>query len=189
MKNSIHAFSLILMVLLFLSGCVQESKTRKNDQEQPEQFVLYAGKDTLMPGEESMRMVPVADRFISVPANLEIGEKIRIISDSLSAYYFDGREIKILSLDSLEGTGLVLHLNLAEPSNYEGPGTAPEYRSWYDFFQGSYGGQNTSIILRESFLQPGFDGPWIDAILFYYQGQPIGQWDHLFLDGLVKATP
>lgn len=178
---------LIFASLLAFVSCV--SREQQADPAETETLVIYAGRDTLLPGEESMRMVPVADRFISVPANLEIGEKIRIISDSLSVYYFDGREIKILSLDSLEGTGLVLHLNLAEPSNYEGPGTAPEYRSWYDFFQGSHGGQNTSIVLRESFLQPDYDGPWIDAILFYYQGQPIGQWDHLFLDGLVKATP
>jgi hypothetical protein len=182
-KKLILLFFAFVIVIGSCQPRVQQEEVSEN-----ENLVIYTGKDTLMPGEESMRMVPVADRVISVPANLEIIEKIRILSDSLSVYYFDGREIKILSLDSLEGTGLVLHLNLVEPSNYEGPGTAPEYRSWYDFFQGSYGGQNTSIILRESFLQPGFDGPWIDAILFYYQGQPIGQWDHLFLDGLVKAT-
>lgn len=179
-------FLLFFAFVVVIGSC--QPRAQQEEGSETETLVIYAGKDTLMPGEESMRMVPVADRVISVSANLEIIEKIRMLSDSLSVYYFDGREIKILSLDSLEGTGLVLHLNLVEPSNYEGPGTAPEYRSWYDFFQGSYGGQNTSIILRESFLQPDFDGPWIDAILFYYQGQPIGQWDHLFLDGLVKAT-
>ena len=179
-------FLLFFAFVIVIGSC--KPRVQQEEGSETENLVIYSGRDTLLPGEESMRMVPVADRVISVPADLEIIEKIRILSDSLSVYYFDGREIKILSLDSLEGTGLVLHLNLVEPSNYEGPGTAPEYKSWYDFFQGSYGGQNTSIILRESFLQPDFDKPWIDAILFYYQGLPIGQWDHLFLDGLVKAT-
>ncbi|NLM92507.1 MAG: hypothetical protein GX168_06160, partial [Bacteroidales bacterium] len=58
---------------------------------------------------------------------------------------------------------------------------------WYDYFQGSMGGMNTSIVLRESFLQPDYDGVWIDAVAFYYQGDPIGAWDHLLLEGLLAS--
>lgn len=58
------------------------------------------------------------------------------------------------------------------------------YDSWYDYFQGSYGGQHTAITLRETLLQPGYQGKWIDGIVFYYQGEPIEIWDHFNFSGI-----
>ena len=63
------------------------------------------------------------------------------------------------------------------------------FETWrYLYFQGSTGGQFTSYSLRMTFLQPGYSGEWIDAVRFYYEGQPIreGDWTHLSLSGVIN---
>lgn len=179
---------LILLALpfsLFFGSC----GPRETQTEEPENdtLVIYVGRDTLLPGEESIQMIPVPDRLIAVSSDLELSEKIRLLADSISACCFNNLTIELLSIDTLPESGVLLKVNLAESPKYEGPGTRDPYQSWYDYFQGSTGGMNTTLVLRESLLQPDYKGPWIDAVEFFYQGKPIGEWDHLFLGGLVVS--
>ncbi len=179
---------LILLALplsLFFGSC--GSREAQTEPAENDTLVIYVGRDTLLPGEESFRMVPVSDRLIAVPSGIELSEKIRLLADSISACCFNNLQMEILSIDTLPVTGVFLRVNLVEFPNYEGPGTIEPYLSWYDFFQGSMGGMNTSIVLRESFLQPDYEGAWVDAVAFYYQGDPIGAWDHLLLEGVLAS--
>ncbi|MDX9941069.1 MAG: hypothetical protein RBS53_02480 [Bacteroidales bacterium] len=179
---------LILLALpfsLFFGSC--GPREAQNVAPENDTLVIYVGRDTLLPGEESIQMIPVPDRLIAVSSVLELSEKIRLLADSISACCFNNLPMEILAIDTLPETGVVLRVNLFEFPNYEGPGTMDPYQCWYDYFQGSMGGMNTSIVLRESFLQPDYDGVWIDAVAFYYQGDPIGAWDHLLLEGLLAS--
>lgn len=179
------------LILLSLAGFLLfgSCSPREPQTEAPENdtLVIYGGRDTLLPGEENMQMIPVPDRLIAVSSDLELSEKIKLLADSISACCFNKLPMEIMSIDTLPETGVVLRVNLVEFPNYEGPGTMDPYQSWYDFFQGSLGGMNTSIVLRESFLQPDYDGAWINSVEFYYQGEPIGAWDHLLLEGVLAS--
>ncbi|HSV77179.1 MAG TPA: hypothetical protein VLH37_09145 [Bacteroidales bacterium] len=169
-----------------LAGC--GACRREPVQEEFSRLTIFGARDTLLPGEIAMRTVAVAVQEISVPAAAELPEKVKLLADSLSALRFNGLEIEVLEITQDPVYGLVLKVNLAEDTAFSGPGSLPPYRSWYDFFQGSAGGMETSIILRATFLQPGIDGEWIDAVEFYYNGNPIreGDWDHLILHGIIK---
>ena len=51
-----------------------------------------------------------------------------------------------------------------------------------NFFQGSSGGQATTVTLVKTFLQEDYKSEWIDGIEFYYEGKPISRdWDHVSL--------
>ena len=95
---------------------------------------------------------------------------------------FNGLHIELQSLDS-QG---IAHLNLKENDNYSGPTSLPICQSWFSYFQGSSGGLNTMITLKESILQKSYESDWINGVMFYYQGQEIGEWDHVSLNGLIK---
>lgn len=171
MKNiSLKLKLLAIILLLTFTACGPRQETGEQEMEL---FALYVGKDSIMPGDEGIRMVAEVDRTIGIPADIELAEKVRLLADSVSEYYFNGLEINILEIESG-----VLTLDLREPEAFEGPGSLPSYQSWYDYFQGSYGGQHTSIVLRQSFLQPGYKGNWIDDVIFYYQGEPLEE-DHM----------
>lgn len=61
----------------------------------------------------------------------------------------------------------------------------PGQSSWRArFFQGSTGGELTSRTLRQTFLQPDTEGPWVDAVRFEYESSPMtADWDHVTLSG------
>ncbi|MBR9999178.1 MAG: hypothetical protein KFF73_09410 [Cyclobacteriaceae bacterium] len=182
MKDTANqSLKIIFYLLILISiGCSDGRKPWKENEYLP----VYTGKDVYSEEDSVTRTVPVIDRLIHVNKETSIAHKIKILSDSVSEGYFHGLEISILKLDSASGN-LVLFLELLEDDDYDGPGSLPMYQSWYDFFQGSSGGINTTIILKETFLQRFYKGEWIDAVVFYYGGKEIGEWDHIFLDGMI----
>jgi len=62
-----------------------------------------------------------------------------------------------------------------ENSGFKTPDSSGKYLSWYDFFQGSSGGQHTTVVLTESILQRELKGDWINEVEFYYQNEKIGE--------------
>ncbi|MCX6320370.1 MAG: hypothetical protein NTX93_00985 [Bacteroidia bacterium] len=96
--------------------------------------------------------------------------------------------MEVLGIDKNESDYKILKINLKENPGFIMPDSLGHYRTWYDFFQGSMGGEQTTIILIESTLQKQYKGEWVDAVEFYYQNEKIGEWDHTFLSGIIKRN-
>ncbi|MGC9472053.1 MAG: hypothetical protein ACP5D1_10960 [Bacteroidales bacterium] len=176
-------FALFLIPVLLLCEC---RRTVPSEEAVMAELTLYASRDTFLADKNLHRTVPVPDRTITVDSSMTLEKMIRAMADSLSVYYFNGLSIELAGLDTIPEAGPVARIDLREKEGYRGPGSLPSYHSWYDFFQGSAGGTSTTITLRESFLQPGYEGPWINGVIFLYQGEPIGEWDHIQLQGLIR---
>lgn len=172
-------FTLTIIAVILLTGC-QEAGNK--DQTGFETFNLYVSKDTFIIDQDITRQVPVVDRIITIEKHRSVLEKINIIADSLSFYYFNNLAIEISRVHNAgPDSSIIVIINLIENDDYNGPGTLPLYQSWYDFFQGSYGGLNTQITLEASLLQKNYSGPWIKEVRFLYQNDPIEEWDHINL--------
>jgi len=154
------------------------------------QLTIFGARDTLLPGDFAIRTVAAAMQEISVPATAMLLEKVQLLADSLSYLRFNGLEIEVMEITHVPDIGLLLRVNLAEDAAFKGPGSLPSFHSWYDFFQGSAGGMETTITLRASFLQPSLYGEWVDAVAFYYQGKPFAdeEWAHVLLQGQIARN-
>jgi hypothetical protein len=125
------------------------------------------------------------DKYISIPQDQELIKGVAELMDSVSKNNFHNLKIEVLGIDT-ESNFKVLKINLKENPGFVIPDSLGKYHSWYDYFQGTDGGQETTMILTESALQKQFKGDWVDAVEFYYQGEKIGEWDHINLSGLIK---
>lgn len=172
----------LFMHTIFVRNC---TRPPEETQTEAEIYYLYSTKDTFIQERNYYKTIPKVDREICIADSLGLEAKLKRIGDSLSDIYFNDLEIEV-DLKSNETRGKVAHINLLEKPGYNGPGSLPPYESWYDFFQGSSGGQSTSIRLKTSFLQPDYKGEWLDGMFFFYQGDSIGLWDHLNLSGFIK---
>ena len=180
-------------LLLFIFGC----RPRKpvDEPAAPQNLFIYRAMDTVMLCDDFGRIgktLPVVDRYISIPPDLTLDEKVSLLLDSLSLISFNGLDIEALSLKQTPDGQTLLQVNLQENEAFTGPGSLPSYQSWFGYFQGSTGGLHTSIILRETILQPEYAGPgnWIDAVEFFYMGRPIVKytWDHITLWGRITQS-
>jgi hypothetical protein len=164
----------IIIIILLVFGC-----RRPLPDDHPleyDDFILYTGKDSVF--EDGIRMVAVHDRIVKIPSDADLQQKLSMLADSLSFYYFNNLLIRIKDFRDDN----VAEIELVEPDGFKGPGSLPPYRNWYDFFQGSHGGRETSIRLQYTFLQPNYEGQWIEDIEFTYQGQPLEDFDHIILE-------
>jgi len=94
--------------------------------------------------------------------------------------------IEILELDINKQGYKSLKVNLNEFPGFTTPNSlGGKHQTWYDYFQGSAGGQHTTVVLIESILQNDYTGDWIDEVEFYYQNEKMGEWDHISLSGTV----
>ncbi len=168
--------------VLLLGGC----GLFRSPEEKPgvDYLPVYVGLDTLMEGQEQAAQWIVKDRLIAMEAGMDMTDKLHRLADTLSMDYFNGLCIHLPGADSVGDVGLILRVELWENTDYDGPGSLPPYQSWYDFFQGSAGGLQTSITLKETFLQRDHEGEWIDGLQFFYQGDPMPATDHTLLHGL-----
>jgi hypothetical protein len=131
-------------------------------------------------------MIPMPDKQISIPDTMVLISKISALMDSVSYYYFNNLKIEVLAIDSAENNFKTLKINLKENPGFVIPDSLGKSRSWYDFFQGSAGGQQTTLILIETVLQKQYEGDWIDAVEFFYRDEIIGERDHINLSGQIK---
>ena len=172
------AFTFLIFIAVI--GC-QEAK--KPLIIQTESFSIYATKDTFLSKENAYQQIAYIDKVINLNQSKSVFEKLTIIADTLSNRYFNGLSIELT--DNFPESKIV-KVNLVERPEFKGPGSLPSYQSWYDFFHGTMGGTNTTIILKESLLQRAYKGQWINGLVFYYQGKPIGEFDHIDLNGIIK---
>ena len=125
---------------------------------------------------------------ISFPAELNQQAQLDQLTALVSGYNFCTLPIEVVTLDND-----VAIVNLAEHDwnqDPDNPATFPgcSGQSWRtNYFQGSAGGMITSKTLAYTLLQPEFQGEWIEAVTFQYQGDPIeeGDWDHISLFGVI----
>jgi len=133
----------------------------------------------------SFSKIPKIDKYISIPQDQDLIKEIAELMDSVSKNNFHNLKIEVLGINTTESNFKVLKINLKENPGFVIPDSLGKYHSWYDYFQGTDGGQETTIILTESTLQKQFKGSWVDAVEFYYQGEKMGDWDHINLSGLI----
>ncbi len=167
---------------IFLRNC---TPSREEKTSETKTYALYSARDTFIQERNYYKTIPKVDRKIRIADSLGLEAKLKRIGDSLSAIYFNDLQIEV-DLKSNGTRGKVAHINLLEKPGYNGPGSLAPYESWYDFFQGSSGGQSTTVSLKTSFLQPDCNEEWINGLIFFYQGDSIGLWDHLNLSGYIK---
>ncbi|MEO0183036.1 MAG: hypothetical protein ABIL40_06140 [candidate division WOR-3 bacterium] len=117
--------------------------------------------------------------YIKIPRYLSLLKKLEILADRLSRFEFQRHPINFLRVENRKGKKIAI-VDLKEPDYSH----AFTWRG--GFFQGSSGGLSTTITLVKTFLQPDYQGEWIDGIEFYYEGEPISnEWDHIRLNGTI----
>ena len=167
---------LLLSGVVLILGC---NKTQEIKKDQDYLFI-YSPKEVKSYKQEYYETVPVIDKLIPVKKDLSIEQKIKLLCKTLSEEYFSGLRIEVKKIDSTID-GNILHIELLENEGFDGP--KGNESSWYNYFQGSTGGMCTTIILEETLLQRNYKGDWIDAVIFYYEGEGMGGWDHVMLEG------
>jgi len=181
MKDILANISVYLTLVISLLSC-----NANNTAGDFNEFALYSTKEVYDSVDGFDKMTPIVDHYISVPTNQDLFHKISILLDSVSAYNFNNLKIEVTGIDENENNYKILKINLKENPGFKMPDSLGNYRSWYDFFQGSMGGGRTTIILIESTLQKQYKGEWVDAVEFYYQNEKIEEMDHIFLSGIIK---
>jgi len=179
----IAIFFIYITLLMSALSCSSKKTASISDE-----FALYSTKEVFDSELGFEKMVPITVRFISVPADQDLLKKVSILLDSVSSYNFNNLKLEALEIEKNIENYKVLKVNLKENPGFKMPDSLGQYRSWYEFFQGSMGGGRTTIILTESTLQKQYKGEWVDAVEFYYQNEKIGDWDHIFLSGIIKRN-
>jgi hypothetical protein len=170
---------IIILLIAIAPGKFACTPEPLSDQE-VEIFPLYIAADVELRQSGLQKTVPVIDDYVFSDRNLTLQKKIEIILEQLSKRYFNNLSVEMNDI-RLTGSLRILHIDLVENHAYQGPGSLQPYEAWYDFFQGSHGGQNTQIILTESLLQRHHQGDWIDALVVLYEGKEFGDFDHIDL--------
>jgi len=170
-----------IYVLMLVSGCKSNTPSKEFDE-----LALFTTIEVFDSTSLSYKLIPSVERLISIPKNGTIEKKISTLLDSVSNNNFHNLKIEVLSINENPEGKKSLLVNLKENPGFSIPDSLGNYRNWYDFFQGSMRGEQTTIILIESLLQREFAGNWIDEVKFYYQNEEMGEWDHVFLSGTIN---
>lgn len=168
-----------ILALMLVSGCNLSTTTLKEVDE----LALFTTIEVFDSTTLSYKLIPSVERLISIPKNESIEKKISTLLDSVSNNNFHNLKIEVIRLNETTEGKKSLLVNLQENPGFIMPDSLGNFRNWYDFFQGSMRGEQTTIILIESLLQREYAGDWIDEVEFYYQNEKMREWDHVFLSG------
>lgn len=172
-----------ILLLMLISGCKSSTATKEIDE-----LALFTTIEVFDSTSLSYKLIPSIERMISIPKKETLEMKITSLLDSVSHNNFHNLKMEVLSFrETIEGTKSLV-VNLKENPGFIIPDSLGNYRNWYDFFQGSMRGEQTTIILIESVLQREFSGDWIDEVEFYYRNEKMGDWDHVFLSGIITRN-
>lgn len=180
MKQFLTSILLYFIITVFICGCNTNSLSKVDNE-----FALYSTREIFDSVNISYKFVPVVDHYIKIKNDHDLLKTVNILLDSISKNSFHNLKIDALRIEEKYDSSKLLIINLLENENFTIPDSLGHYRTWYDFFQGTMGGEVTSIILKESILQRNYKGEWIDEMQVYYQNEPIGQWDHIQLNGTI----
>jgi hypothetical protein len=131
-------------------------------------------------GADAATMQPTIEFYVPIPETLSLLEKLKILTDKLSACRFSYLPVNVLRIKNYQGRKVAV-IDLRE----RGPSYPASWRTHY--FQGSAGGAHTTLTLTRTLLQEDYQGEWIDGLEFYYEGKPISEadWDHISLSGTI----
>lgn len=177
-RHGIIAFAVALGALMLAGIVLYVSLVLRPT---PEPHLLRVDRDEILTvyTVDPQTMERGVSHYVYVPGDYDVAEKLAALAESLSRYQFHGLPIRILALESLEGDRIAV-IDLGESDEVSDP-----RRSWKaGYFQGSTGGQVTTVTLRDTFLQRGYPGRWVDGVVFYYQERPMAEWDHVSLSGV-----
>jgi len=176
--NNKKILFVVAMFSLIVASCKEDKETEK--------FKIYSDKEIICEKTNTYKMVTYKDKEFLIKKEKSVKDKLSLIADTLSKSYFNNLEISIKDIYEDDNNILIANIDLIENPDYDGPGSVPSYNSWYDHFQGSYGGRRTTILLKENLLQRNYEGVWIDGLVFFYEGDSIRSMAHLNLNGIVK---
>lgn len=108
-------------------------------------------------------------KSISIKESDSLKDKVTQLAKSVSETNFNGLNIEVKSIDTVNGKK-VATINLADSGS----------NTWVQRFQGSTGGQVTANTLIENFLQTNnkSNTEWIDGVKFLYNNETI-EYDHV----------
>ena len=132
-------------------------------------------------------LIPVSDSF-------SLTKKIELLARKLSSQKFrrlpivvrevreqDGKRIASIDLRETDWNRHIfeawdsLHA-VGEPQRADSVFRKRRRTTWrVVFFQGTCGGAQTTRTLIHTFLQDDYEGEWIDAVEFYYEGEPMSE--------------
>jgi hypothetical protein len=116
--------------------------------------------------------------FAPIFDSLLLKEKLQVLANRISQLAFRWRKIEIDSVYSRDGR-LIAAVDLRDDGKIDGP------FAWNPMFGGTAQGNYTGRVLKETFLQPDYDGEWINAVEFAYNGEPFEDAEDIRLDGLI----
>ena len=100
-------------------------------------------------------------------SNNNLEENLKEICNQLSYLSFSNLPINLVKIENVDNKKIAV-INLEDTDNMK----------WSSkYFQGSAGGQITSVSLIESILQRDLNLPWIDGVKFLYNDSPI-EYEH-----------
>lgn len=100
----------------------------------------------------------------------DLNKVLDILANELSKQVFEGLTIDVEEVKVINGKKIAI-INLKEDSNLS--------VGWEsNFLQGSTGAAITDITLKETFLQKGYTGEWLDGIQIFYEGKA-PEFDHM----------
>jgi hypothetical protein len=196
--------STIVVAVLLVAGVAylwyRARMSTDSDQTAPRPPAAHSFK---IYGADAMAEHIVVASHVDIPEDGTFKQRLQLLADALSHDAFRDLPIRILRIEDRSGDRIaVIDLQEIETNRRvfavqeslwaEGKGGEIDARKTYSqghtwrlhFFQGSTGGYFTTMTLIMSFLQDDYEGEWIDAVEFYYEGRPISdEWDHIDLDG------
>ncbi|WBW98888.1 hypothetical protein [Oceanirhabdus sp. W0125-5] len=116
-------------------------------------------------------MVKYVSSYCVMSKELELEEKLQELAHNLSLYIFEGLPISVKEIKN-EGNKKIAYIDLKE--KHEKIGNHYPIPSWAsNKFQGTSGGEATITRLVSAFLQPDYEGEWIDGVKFLYEGKDV----------------
>lgn len=120
--------------------------------------------------------------YISMPPEKSLREKLDIMAQKVSLFYFEGLPIEVAEIKTEDDGRKIAVIDLKESRENQSASEPSKYKgaSWaVGYFQGSTGGIETSVCLTETFLQKDYKGEWIDGASFTYEGGRVDNFDHI----------
>ncbi|MCK8827381.1 hypothetical protein MWH25_06440 [Natroniella acetigena] len=195
-KYNYRLIIVIILVLVFLGGILYWGSFGDGQITDNNKDIVGFNKatnSTLFPiyGPDERADDIEVNFYIQIIDDLEQFEKLEVIANRLSRFRFDFLPIKVLEIEEENGREVAV-INLEEHQWNRAKDERPTFRgsagvTWYlDYFQGAADGHFTSVTLIKSFLQPEYEGDWIDGVKFLYQGEPIHEedWNTVALEGI-----